>query len=635
MAKNPKSHQRGRDAEKAFDLWIPHPWVSRKQEPDYGLDFQVQIFDPREESTPFFFGAQVKGKGGVAPDVEYVRYSFETEDLREYLACPFPVMLVVLGDSGGRLFFEWVADVYARLNPTERRKWLSQKTATLSLARRLEDTAAADLEREVRQRCRHIQNGKSPGQPYLLWLEADEASGEAEEALREFHSWVGTGPVARHLSVAGAGRWDGIVRLAEGGRRLAFVTAAGEVVRVYAATDGWCPSLREMLEAMKACTAFLLYDGGLRAAALDVIVELASDSENMSAPVQAMLSVPSVGSWFGEAGRQADALMLAGALLRAGNLGGAQVLASAVPVGSWVSGLRRYGEEHRSLLRGLIEAGEGTNVGALHYSLANGLRCAGLPRDGAKHYALAARTDESYLARGYWWAEVGGCLFMLGKYRWAALAFLKAVDLGETRLPVRALRAESLLYAGMLGEASAEFSAYLSEAKAPFASAMMGGQVSAIVAACCGERVTRDPSAAEEAVLKASLADDEGEKVAILQQAIAADPLCGEAWCWLADVLSRRGLHDAAAYWTVGAMLCRVDDKAWARCVLALLGPEDSVADLLGAALVEADTCVGSPALMREVRSLLSGVGRPQGSIDAIVAAEDRGAARDDRWRTG
>ncbi len=64
--KRPRQHIIETISKKAFEEIIPDEWVYRELTPDYGIDYQVEIFN-NEEATGKSFFVQLKGTDGLLP----------------------------------------------------------------------------------------------------------------------------------------------------------------------------------------------------------------------------------------------------------------------------------------------------------------------------------------------------------------------------------------------------------------------------------------------------------------------------------------------------------------------------------------------------------------------------------------
>lgn len=101
----------------------------------------------------------------------------------------------------------------------------------------------------------------------------------------------------------------------------------------------------------------------------------------------------------------------------------------------------------------------------VEYNHANILRsCENMLKVAITHYNLAAKLDGEYRNRSYWLAEVAGCLFLLGRFRFSS-KFYKASIIAKPDSHIRALYADSLMYSGQLTGALDEFDNFFKEDK--------------------------------------------------------------------------------------------------------------------------------------------------------------------------
>jgi hypothetical protein len=156
--------------------------------------------------------------------------------------------------------------------------------------------------------------------------------------------------------------------------------------------------------------------------------------------------------------RLTEGLRLAERLLRSETLQWAQFLLMPALMrgGGSLSASER--EDLRRLMKLVIERfealGQKEQAATAHYNLANHLRAQRGPHDRAalRHYRLALKGDPVYRQRHYFWREVGGVLFGLGRFGFSSRAYERAVRLGAAKDCV-ALHADALMFAGRYGEA--------------------------------------------------------------------------------------------------------------------------------------------------------------------------------------
>jgi hypothetical protein len=131
--KRPKTHETDSAAQRIFESALPREWVPRKENPDYGLDYTVEVFD-QQEQTGLRFGVQLKGTARLEKGQRHVSYPISTQHLVEYLDKErLPVFLVVV-DVGSKQGY-WVFLQEHALTHLRRKDWRRRKSVTVHLPR--------------------------------------------------------------------------------------------------------------------------------------------------------------------------------------------------------------------------------------------------------------------------------------------------------------------------------------------------------------------------------------------------------------------------------------------------------------------------------------------------------------------
>jgi hypothetical protein len=87
-----KSFKIDQRAVKVFLDWVPDNWLPRKQDPDFYIDYLVEIVE-NGEPTGKHFGVQIKGYEDCTKKTKPLSYSFKTKHLKYYLRSQHPVFL--------------------------------------------------------------------------------------------------------------------------------------------------------------------------------------------------------------------------------------------------------------------------------------------------------------------------------------------------------------------------------------------------------------------------------------------------------------------------------------------------------------------------------------------------------------
>jgi len=106
MVKRPRSHQLEDESWKALWNSIPHHWVLRKPQPDYGIDGEIEIFDESGSSTGLLFFVQLKGTD-IKEKSKALSCRLPLETIRYYKSLPLATLLIRYHSPSGSLYFRW------------------------------------------------------------------------------------------------------------------------------------------------------------------------------------------------------------------------------------------------------------------------------------------------------------------------------------------------------------------------------------------------------------------------------------------------------------------------------------------------------------------------------------------------
>jgi hypothetical protein len=139
------------ESERTFAYLLPSSWVIRKQDHDYGIDAEVEIFEDGH-STGLTFKVQLKGT-----DTDRRGRSIRLETLNYWRSLDVPVLVVYYESGTEQLFGRWAHahDLHVH-GPSA-----AQQTTTFHFAdsdRLLRDTIRSQLREDV-QRFRDIRRG--------------------------------------------------------------------------------------------------------------------------------------------------------------------------------------------------------------------------------------------------------------------------------------------------------------------------------------------------------------------------------------------------------------------------------------------------------------------------------------------
>ncbi len=94
----PKSHYLSEESSLKFQSALPGNWVKIEQKPDYGYDFDIQVYE-NQTPTPFHFYVQLKSTESAKITGKGVALPFETEYFKKILEKYRELLLIIISDK--------------------------------------------------------------------------------------------------------------------------------------------------------------------------------------------------------------------------------------------------------------------------------------------------------------------------------------------------------------------------------------------------------------------------------------------------------------------------------------------------------------------------------------------------------
>lgn len=556
MTQRPSAHIQETESKIAFESLLPSEWVNREQEPDYSLDYQVQIFEGGE-ATPFYFFAQLKS---VDKHLAKPAYSFQTKKLLYYVKQPFPVMLALYCSADKKIYFEWVQKIHNRLDGNELRKWHLQKTCKIELTNELMADSGAQLLNEIKHQAYAIGHPGASNDPINIKIQYENNRALESDMLASIQTLLSESKKTEHIKINSEGNTDGHILIINTEIPLLILHYGEENLPIMISDL----NNREVLKlTILKGIALLLNRCGRFQNAVDLLVVLSLDDVFMQLPIT--YEIPYLSRAFVDSNRIADAINIAEKFINHNQIdNGLAFLVAALHDPDL------YSEHYRRALVAALDKTEDLiQKGTLHYNLANSLRNIGNQKDAIKHFGLAVKFHPNYKKRSYWYAELAGSLFLDEKYKAAEKCYQKAYDMGEERLPVLPLLADSILYQGRLKEAHEILNKYFAEEKLPYADFVLKGWLMANFIALFGDYVSRNQEVAIDLIEKAINAEDKQLQERLFNAAIETDPLSGYAWFNFAVFVSGTKENERFMEWLITSILQNWDIEAWANALLS------------------------------------------------------------------
>jgi tetratricopeptide (TPR) repeat protein len=571
MPSRPEEHQLEDKSILAFRRHLPDDWVFRTEDPDYGIDGSVEIFEDGS-STGLRFYVQLKATS--KSDSREVRLKRETAEY--YLELDLPVLIVLYIDPVDRLLSRWIhqfdpyhggwGEKWVTLTLSDEDEWTNQTaesiaetTRKISKVRRSEisfpmswrvsfreaeigGTASSRLDSLLRRKASHVDSiltFTALEEENIGGLEVDSERAVATLADRFFSTFHLRGEevppdqlTSTLLTLVGL-----------------TLTQAGQhspAARIFSAFAASSPSVVSE-EVWKRISASMVQAGQLKD--LLTISEQLHDKEKAPMIIPAtqiqILRIPSLSE--GEAEAFEDYL-------------------------------------HRRVEQAVEE---GLSPASTHYNYGNFLRSRNRNLAAFKQYRQAAELEPAYWERDYFCGELAGILFDKGRFRLSARFYDCALSLGEPE-EWRLLYADALAHAGEFASALQEFEEHLESANEVEPYWYLKTKVLREVVEELGiEMQKRDRASAQRT---ADLSDQNLMDISTeeIRSALEEDALFELAWFNLGLVHLHKGNNEDALFSFVGAGVSENESlEAWKNAFVIALsgtGPEGLAAPIAQAA---------------------------------------------------
>jgi len=540
-------------------------WVCRQQYPDYGLDEQVQIFS-NGKPTRYYFFVQIKGSEKIPESQDSPAYDFKTGHLLQYIDNPLPVMLVLYDSKSDRIFYEWVSTLVKNSTPDFIRKLHFQKTFRVRFNKKLDLLNTSIIEREVRHQYFCIEDrGQKIPEEFVISILINFPEPFKSDIFNKIIQWLRSDRLSNFIKLNESKIPDSKIEINSKPYTLTFFDSEkSKTIDLHRDFEHQF-SLDDLLSTLKVAIAMIISGCGLSNRALDLVRRIVFENFPISYDASLLLSLPSLPLKYAELNRVAEAMEVSEQLLRRGYFTCSKLISSSAIFNA--SNSRFYFQHYRRFLKSTIKYTKSEKAQAsMHYSIANNLRYDSYFKSAIYHYNKAAKLDPSYRQRSYWWAELGECFFLANKYFWAKNCYKKAINLGEERIPVLALLADTYLYQGKFTRATEEFENYFKVTKDPFAEFIIKHWLANLISNMFGD-IKRNPSLAMQ-LAKEAYEEKSNQK---LFEALKLDPLCGYAWFNYSVDISKESPNQRHKEWLATSIIQEWDVEAWSNTIIAMV----------------------------------------------------------------
>lgn len=457
MPKRTRSHILEAASVKAFEQLLPENWVYRTVPLDYGIDAEIEIFNTDGSSTAVKFLVQLKATDEKNLDKALsVRLPVDRCDY--YYQHDLPILIVRYHAPTDIVYTKW----FHSFDPYDCRKD-GAKTANLKLSPKdvWNDETPTNLSEEIAV----FRTVRSPSIPTPITFDlivAEDTRGDYSsfrlksflkqkaDEIREFIIFNICNPHSKATNVLEISSEKISVRL------------AGQNAITIHTPEGYPPD--RFAEAIYNDILVLLGLGlhahGHSNVGAIILAEYASKSPLTHNPRFA----GAVADCLSAAGDFLSMMEMAETMLfdmETANAG--QVLLSSVLLANRDRLTPRNKDRIYAIMARIAVTTENEmheQSAAMHYNCGNFLGEYNNNRLAFSHYRKAQKLWPPYQQRGYFWFELGGCLFRSQRYSLAERAYRCAINLSPKK-PYQPFLADSLLFQGKLSEALTTFESYL------------------------------------------------------------------------------------------------------------------------------------------------------------------------------
>lgn len=565
MRKRVTQHQLEDISRAKFALTLPRTWVMRDKDKDYGIDAEVEIFDGSGASTGFVFLVQLKAtesntrssSRGVDIAVEAIRY---------YKQLELPVLIVRYIASEDCFYYKWEYQVdlyYAKNNAKTVR-------VNFSDADRWGDGTADRINNQL-IRFRSVQTVVSLPVSVSLSIAGGSFQGAFRGSLTS--EFILELKNLSHLAVYEANTEKALLN----------VSIQDDEFVVSLSTVAGCtfhhPSLLEGQSAAEGVVDYFLL--GFAAALVQLgQIELAARVFLEPRVLKIFLRWEEMFKRYipilMRTTRQSDLLdAVSSALDHPDSSNTLEIVTLGATLAS--SSLGGKGEEKlelllKSILEKYTRAKDEVMIGMAHYNLGNHYRSRGLLREAVSRYLLARRYFPGYLNQPYFFRELAGVLFELGRYRFSYRLYERALKMEED-VEILPLLADALMFSGCYARSLAVFEQYLGACKNDVASEWVL-KAWFLQEALKNTKIEQQERHLMEAnkLVDVSIAADASAFEARLFEAIQTDLLCGLAWYNLGIMRSEQNRHQEAVFaFTACGLSQPWDVQGWVNATISCL----------------------------------------------------------------
>lgn len=567
--KRPRQHIIETISRKAFESIIPDEWVPREFSPDYGLDYQIEIFSEGEATGKSFF-VQLKGTDSSSKKGK-ITYYLENSTIEYYSRTITPILFVMYSVPEEKFWAIWINN----FKDTTSFKADREKSPIVFEERNLIDSRFFESIGEKIDK----DFFSSPSISFKT-----DGINESDKLSKVIEGWIKT-------------LWGEFVVFDEPHihHQIIFHITSSETtfqIKVEDSTLGkfevpsfqfsedseylWFPNISEDLLQTELDDTFVLFS----------LLSINNFLDNHFKVLTILLK-----RYQGELLSIENIFKICHQYLRNKEYDFLQSLLT-----SWVESkefnyfqfallalLADTAKDDRakkiyveSLQSAINQIDDNSLKGTFCYNLANALRSYGNEREAIKHYFLARRYEPSYSERTYWYFELGGMFFLTKHYRCSAAFYKKSLDINEKYFGDfgYALLGDACFMARDFKGANKYLNIYLDKAEKPYSEYVLKEHIVSSLEENGFDFEAFELNQKKASELAGAIQFDADNQNIIdqLNKALSFDPLCPLARFNYGVTLGKQGDNSNAFYhFLVCALTAEWDINAWVHALMLSL----------------------------------------------------------------
>lgn len=578
--KRTESHILEDESRRKFEDALPRNWVLRKQDPDYGHDYDVQVFDS-EAPTPFHFYVQLKATNTEKISKNGIPLIFETKYFKLYNQGPFPVMICLYIKKINKLFYLWTDDYLNKLDLKSYKDINLQNYKTIYLKKEIIDKNHKQLEMEIK-RLNYFRNPNFLiNDIFDIHLYIAPKSIKNQELFKKlqlfFYSKYNVGFFRLFLS-ENIKESNLILNLT---KQVSIIKYDGESLEIPIKSDS-----KKLFPSLAIAIGVLLFRSGYSNIATDLILKSLSNEIAVFDEDYIFIVALFISNILHKGNKSMHILELSNSLKQSDKISAAGWLANS---GNFIISLdenvdKLYKSSYVEFNESLIPLYKSnTDKGISFYNMANVLsRSLYEVRKAIRYYFNARKYFPEYERRSYWWAELGGCFFHINKFKLSEDFYNRSIELGEDAKSAQALKADAILYQGRYSKASEEFQSYLGNKDYTEYEFTLKYLLSIFLSKYFKDKPRKIKEAeqiTDDVAKNVMKTGNKKEIIKKLRQAIELDPLCGLAWYNYAVAVSNNKKKERFLEWVVTSILQPWDLESWTNALCLMIFENTMIED--------------------------------------------------------